>query len=199
MEVSVPTRATGISLLAKTLLGVFAVLSVLGFLVVAELGVNAGRVHYGVTVGGIGIGGLTQAEARSRLRHLKADDPLKDRMKSTPIVFTRRGLKLSVTPEQVGWRADPAATARRAMRVGREGLWSSITERARAWFGGEAVAWVGSPRAAKVTRLLNAWQKEIRSAGFVFTGKDRAKLRFKLRWRMSTWPRTFYRIPVSGR
>jgi hypothetical protein len=194
---SSPVRS-GISVSAKTVLALFAVLGLLAFVVIAELGINAGRVHYGVSVGSVQLGGMTQIDAAKALDKAKGDDALKARMKSTPVILTRGDLKLSVVPSRVGWVASPNATADRAMQVGRQGIWSSTTQRLHAYLGGVTVPWAGAPSSTKVGFLLNHWASKIRQAGFTFTQKDRAHLRYKLKRSMSAWPRTIIRIPVSG-
>lgn len=198
MDATSSSARSGVSLSAKAVLGLFAAIGALAFIAIVELGVNAGRIHYGVRVGGVSVGGMTQIEAAKALARARRDDPLKNRMKSTPVVFTRGKLKLSVVPGRVGWLARPALTADRAVQVGRQDLWTSIDQRTRAWLGGVKIPWTGVPSSTKIGFLLNHWQTKIRNAGYTFTRADRAKLRYKLKRAMSAWPRSTFRIPVSG-
>jgi hypothetical protein len=197
---SVASPQAGVSALAKSVLASLFLVLLAAFIVVVDLGVNAGKIHYGVSVGDIGLGGLTQSEAVKRLSGASGSDPLAQRMKSTPVTFTRGPLVLSVVPGRVGWSARAADTGARAMKVGRaHGLWDSAYERARAWFGGVAVAWAGRPSPRRVGFLLNHWERRVERAGYTMSDADRAKLRYKVRRAMSTWPRDHsYRIPVSG-
>ncbi len=188
-------RVSGV---ARVMLGLLAVLCLAAFVVVADLGINAGRIHYGVHVGDVGLGGLTPSEAVSKLAASRASDPLARRMRTTPLVFSGHGLRFEVVPARVGWIPHPADTTHRAMKVGRKGgLLSAALQRAKAWVVGERVVWVGRPSAKKVGIVLNRWKRVARRHGYVL---DTARMRFKLRWTMSSWPRRpAYRLPLTAR
>lgn len=82
----------------------------------------AGSVLPGTQVAGIGLGGLSEAEARVRLEQV---DPA-----NRVVTVAYGGRRMRVRGRDVGYRLDAAATGRRAMDAGRSGpmggLWSDI-------------------------------------------------------------------------
>ena len=112
------------------LIAVVAVAAVVLLAGIAEAVASAGRVHPGVTVAGVKVGGLSEAGARLRIER-----ELNSRMKASPVVFTlgeqvvegHRSHCRSVR----GLRA-PLPT--QAMAVGRSGgLFVALGDRLRAW------------------------------------------------------------------
>jgi hypothetical protein len=176
--------------LAKLALGLFLGLALAVFVLIVDLGVNAGRIHYGVSVGTVDVGGLTEAEATEVLKRIG------EKMKTTPVVFSRKGVALRLVPTRVGWGPQPSDSAQAAMAVGRSGgVLTALADRLRAWFGGARVGWAGSPDAKRVGKLLNRWQRRAQRAGL---GILRAELRYKIRRVIQTWPRkASYRIPIT--
>lgn len=190
-----------LSRLAKILLFAAVVVSVLAYLVIVDLGINAGRIHYGVEVeGGLDIGGMTAAEA---------DDVLEaraDAMARAPITLAAEGISVSFYPRLpvtapddelgVGWFANRPETIAAALDVGRDGgPLRAVLDRATAWVAGVKVAWKGRPTAFKVSRLLDVIENRADQRGYEL---DRTRLRIKIRRVLNTWPRKdFYRIPLS--
>ncbi|MBA3449763.1 MAG: VanW family protein, partial [Chloroflexia bacterium] len=85
---------------------------------------HAGRVYGGVHVAGLDLGGLSAADARTRLdTHFAA-------YAQTPLTFSSGEKTFQLTPAQAGARLDSAATIDRAMAWGREG---SFWDQSRAW------------------------------------------------------------------
>ena len=163
---------------------------VLGYLIVVDLGISAGRIHHGVTVQEVDLGGLTRTEAVVRLRARTRE------LKKEPVQLVGHGLDRSLLPTEVKWRPWPGQTASAAMEVGRSGgplraLW----DRLRAWFGGVEVQWVGKPGA----RAMRAYVAEVnRDAAELGHDVDRALLRRRLRVSLTTWPREPVAIPLRG-
>ncbi len=168
------------------------VLGVAVFILLIELGVNAGLIHHGVSVQGINLGGMTAANAGKLLE--KEGDTLK----KTLVVFGRDGLprKLSFEPRTIGWQPRWKRTLRAAMAVGRDqGPFDALVERGRAWFGIE-VPWAGSPKPEEVDRLLTEWEEIAEASGLTI---DRGALRYKIRRVLSYRPRqSLYRVPLTG-
>lgn len=162
------------------------------YLVVFDLGVNAGRVHHGVSVQGIGLGGMTEADAAELL------ESRGDELARRPVSFGRRGLTRTLTfePADIGWEPRWKQTLDQAMAVGREGPpLTALAERGRAWFG-TAVPWAGSPKPDEMDRLLTRWERIGADAGLTI---DRAFLRYKIRRILSHRPRqSLYRVPLVG-
>ncbi len=122
------SSGTGAKALLIAALVLVAVLAVGG---VAEAIASAGRVHPGVVVAGIEVGGLSQAAARLRIER-----ELSKRMASTPIVFTLGERSWKASAEGVGASVDSSALASAAWDVGRSGgLGASLGNRAQAWLG----------------------------------------------------------------
>jgi hypothetical protein len=175
-----------VSRAAKTFIAVGVAFAVAIFLVIVDLGVNAGRIHYGVSVERIDVGGLTGPEAVDRLREHGL------RLKSTAITFSAPGASCSFIPGQLGWGPQPADTTKLALAVGREGVpFSALADRVRAWFGGVKVGWAGSTDKEEVDEFLAECEKSAGGQGLVI---DRAQLRYRVRRAIVTWPR-----PVSFR
>ena len=85
---------------------------------------HAGRTYEGVRVGGVPVGGKTQAEVAALLE---------DRLTAytvTPLVFEADGQRFEVRPEAVGVDVDAAASAEAALRFGRDGSW---WDRSQGW------------------------------------------------------------------
>ena len=175
----------------KIALGACALVGLLAYATVVELGVNAGRIHIGVSVRGTDLGGLTVAEAKRRL------DELAERSAADEIVFGADGLeRLVFAPFELDWRPAPGLTAERAAAVGRSGsLIEAVQQRLRAYFGGIDLKWAGGPKGSKVSRLIDAVEEQARAKGLELR---RAKLRGKIKRVLQTWPRQgWYRIPIE--
>ncbi|MDX6377238.1 MAG: hypothetical protein QOE98_1541 [Gaiellaceae bacterium] len=88
-----------------------------GVLLVATLGVHAlatnGGVMTGTAVSGVDVGGLSKADARSRIVH-----DLGDRL-SAPVTVRVGTTRVDVVPAALGIRLDAAATVDHAIRAGR--------------------------------------------------------------------------------
>jgi vancomycin resistance protein YoaR len=110
-------------------IAVAAVAVVLLLAVVAEALASAGRVHPGVSVAGVDVGGLSQSSARLRIQR-----QLSARMKASPVVFKLGEQSWKVAAAGAGASVDASSLASDAMEVGRSGgLLVSLGDRARAW------------------------------------------------------------------
>lgn len=171
-------------------IGLVAVAGLLVYLTIIDLGVSAGRIHHGVSVQGIDVGGLTETEAASVLRRSGRE------RRGIRVYFGRAGLRrLSFTPKEIGWWPHAEATAAAAMQVGREGSpLEAVFERVRGWLGGVAIGWIGSPRVGKVDRVLDRWEAIAHKHGLDI---NRGFLRYKIR-RAVTFhpPQSLFRIPL---
>jgi hypothetical protein len=175
---------------AKLILAVGVVAGLLLYLLVVDLGVNAGRVHHGVSVPGLDLGGLTEAEAIPKLEELGTT------LRDAPIVFSTPGFDCRVAPRELGWGPQPFDTVRAAMKVGRSGgLWTSLEERLGAWLGGSEIGWAGSLRESAVERWLDDCEE---LAGGMRVAIDIDKLRVELERLVETWPRQqVYNLPLA--
>lgn len=95
---------------------------------------SAGKVHPGVTVGGVAVGGKTPDEAKAVLAE---ELPAKA---GTPVAVTGSSDRWTVSAEELGGTFDYVGLTAQAMTVGRSGgLVTWIRDRAGAWFGGKAI------------------------------------------------------------
>jgi hypothetical protein len=175
---------------ARVVLGAGALVGLLAYALVVELGVNAGRIHIGVSVRGTDLGGLTVDEAQGRLEEFAARSSLEK------VTFGAAGLdRVVFSPADLNWRPKPGATAEQAAAVGRSGgLLGALRQRVHAYFGGVDLKWAGGPKGAKVSKLIDAIEERARAEGLELR---RAKLRGKIKRVLQSWPRQgWYRIPI---
>jgi hypothetical protein len=176
------------SITAKLVIGAGTAGALLAYVAIAEAGINAGRIHYGVTVRDVEIGGMTFAEAEEVLREQG------EKLRSTPICFRREAFLACARPEDLGWFPGVRQTLDEAMAIGRTGgILGAARERARAWTGGVRIRWAGTPRPHRVTQLIDEWEVELAGLGYTL---DRGHLRFKIRQAIMTYPRRTLRVPV---
>jgi vancomycin resistance protein YoaR len=112
---------------------VIIICAIVAVLVAADFWLNSGKIHRGVEVGSVSLGGKTPAEARQIVRD-QAMGPLKEFDFDGPAHFTRRAGEMGV-----GFNIDE--TVDKAYAVGREGnILERLSERLRASFGGATIA-----------------------------------------------------------
>lgn len=177
------------SLLVRLALGAVGLAALLVYAVIADLGMHAGRVHRGVAVAGFDVGGLTELEAFEALRERQA------LLEQQPVVFIANGFDCRATPEDLGWSPQPFNTARDAMEVGRGGVLDGLRERFDAWFGGVKVGWAGTVDPGEVDEFLDYCEQ---NAKVVNARVNRAKLRFRIRRAIVTYPRSpiDFKVPL---
>ena len=106
-----------------------AVLTFLLLVAGVELLASAGRVHPGVRVAGVPVGGLTEARATAAV-----EEELSARM-TEPVTLEFEEQSWTVSPDQVAASLDTTAAVANAMAIGRTGKASDrISERLSAWF-----------------------------------------------------------------
>jgi vancomycin resistance protein YoaR len=121
---------------------VIVICAVVAVLVAADFWLNSGKIHRGVEVGSVSLGGKTPAEARQVVRD-QAMGPLREFDFDGPAHFTRTAGEMGV-----GFNIDE--TVDKAYAVGREGnILDRLSERLRASFGGATIAPDIDYRAAK--------------------------------------------------
>ena len=158
------------------------------FLVILDLGINAGRIHYGVSIDHLELGSLTELEAVDVL------DRRGSQMAQTPITFEREDVRCSFLPDDVGWTPNVRRTVSRALSVGRRGsIWDAGNERIQAWFGGITIKWSDQPNRRKVGVVLDSCQELTSSAGLQLS---RWPMRLAIRKALTIWPRRSFLIPV---
>lgn len=177
--------------MAKFLLVVGLVVGALGYLVVVDLGVNAGRIHYGVSVEKVDVGGLTAPEAVELLT--ERGEALKQAFE-----FSAPGVSCTVVPGRLGWGPQPSDTMRAALAVGRaDAPFGALIDRIRSWVGGVRVGWAGAVNPHKVYAFLNDCEDRTAAQGLEL---DRDTLRYELKRAIVTWPRPappLFRLPLE--
>lgn len=110
---------------------------------------SAGRVHPGVSVGGVKIGGKMPSDA---VAALKAQLPAKA---AAPVKVVVGNKKWSVTTRDIGGAFDYGRLLQKSMAVGRSGGYlASARERFQAWFGGRALPAPATADPAKLTTVI---------------------------------------------
>ncbi len=151
------------------------------YLLLVELGVNAGRVHHGVSVEGYEIGGRTFREAEALLKKHGRE------LQEAPILFGAEGFDCRYTPGRIGWGPQPHDTATLAMGIGRPLTNpSSIKERIDAYLDGVQVEWADEPDPVHVDELIAECQKHARALGREI---DEDLLRVYIERAITIWPR----------
>ena len=171
-------------------LTLIALVALLGYLVVVDLGMHAGRVHRGVNVAGFDVGGLTELEAFEALRERQA------LLEDTPVVFISPGFDCRALPSDLGWSPQPFNTARDAMEIGRNGVIAGLRERIEGWFGGVRIGWAGTVDPPKVDEFLDYCEE---NAAVVNATIDRPKFRYRIRRAIVTYPRSplDFKVPLE--
>jgi hypothetical protein len=158
---------------------------------VADLGINAGLIHYGVQVGHVDVGGMTPGEAERVIGEVG------DEMLATPIAFAAEGLgPYTWSPAELGWEPRKFDLVQRAMNVGRRpNLFRSLGDRVTSWFAGVEISW-GQPRQRRVGKVVAQVAEEGELLGLVV---DRARLRVLIEEAIWDWPRQpVYEIPLKS-
>ena len=178
-----------VSPLAKVLIVVAAVAALAVYLVVLDLGINAGRIHRGVTAGDIDIGGMTQAEAAEFLTKVGRD------MRNSTITFTTGDVEIEVLPADLKWWPYAEDMARKAMEVGRKGsVLNAASQRWRAWVSGISVSW-GRAGTRLVEQRVEEMSSELASQGYKLDEQEMLRV---LRHAIGQWPRRdAYEIPLE--
>ena len=179
-----------ISSRSKAIVSSLGALALLVYAVIADLGLSAGRVHYGVDVKGVEVGGLTLLEAGRKLDEVGSD------LAGRAITFSAGDASCVLTPAEVGWNDRSFDTAARAMEVGRTGgPLTALWDRARAWLVGVTVEWDDGPNQRPLREFLDACEARAERAGLTL---DRAALAEAVRDALGRLPfRAALPLPVS--
>ncbi|MDI6712265.1 MAG: VanW family protein [Anaerosomatales bacterium] len=112
-----------------------AVAAVLVLGIAVDAAASAGRIHPGVRVDGVSVGGMTVEEAAGAIASGATD------VLGREVVLEAGDEQWKITAQEVGGSVDATALAQAAYRIGRSGnVARSVKERLFAWFGAERVA-----------------------------------------------------------
>lgn len=174
---------------SKILIALATLVGVSAYLVVLDMGLNAGRIHHGVNVRGIDVGGLTKDEAAALLEEEG------ERLAESPVILTRQGMSCNFAPTELGWDPRPNDTAVAAYRVGRGVDWlAALGTRIKAWVAGATIDWNDRLDTAAVDELVDYCDDQAEALGYELR---RWKLRIRIREAIKTWPRGPVNIPVA--
>ena len=111
---------------------IIIICAIIAVLVAADFWLNSGKIHRGVEVGDVSLGGMTPAEARQTVKdHVMG--PLEEIEFSGPEHFSRKA-------SDMGVRFNVGRTVNQAYAVGREGnVLDRLSQRLRASFGGATI------------------------------------------------------------
>ncbi|MCE5203004.1 MAG: VanW family protein [Actinomycetia bacterium] len=116
---------------------------------------SAGRVHPGVHVGDIAVGGMSRSEAAATIRQ-KAGTLI-----SRPVTVRLDAKEWSLTSDQVGATVDATSLAQAAYSVGRDsGFFAAAAGRVGAWFGARDIPLVASTDAELLGVFLETVTEE---------------------------------------
>jgi hypothetical protein len=173
----------------KAILIVLIVLGLLTYLVIVDFGINAGRIHRGVEVAGLNVGGLTPGEAEEALRERA------DTLKYSLIDFRHGPVVCRFTPLEVGWDPREDDTAMAAREIGREeNVWRALSDRLSAWVFGTKVHWRARTDASKMRSTITSCERRILARHHTI---DKVKFRKRIRRAIVQWPRKTQRIPLA--
>jgi hypothetical protein len=175
--------------LAKFLIAAAVVGTLAAYLVILDLGINAGRIHRGVSVGQVDIGGMTQSEAVEFLTDVGRD------MRNSSITFTAGDVELEVLPADLKWWPYAEDMSKKAMGVGRQGsVISDASERWRAWISGITINWAkAGPRL--VEQQIEEMSSTLAAQGYELDEEEMSRV---LRRAISQWPRrASYAVPLE--
>jgi hypothetical protein len=179
-----------LSPLAKAGIAVGGIIALALFLIVVDLGVNAGRIHYGVSVEGVDLGGMTRREAIGEL------ETRKDEIEERVIHLTAVGLNVGVQPKQLGWRFNPRGTVRAAYDVGRsDAPFGALSDRIASWLWGTKVGFRGALDEATFHERIDGWDERLSGLG---TPLDRDALEAILREAIAKGDPGPYRFPLES-
>lgn len=175
---------------SKIVLTVSVLLGIGAYLAVVDFGVFAGRIHDGVLVSDLDVGGMTEEEALDLLEERIA------LMEMQAVHLVGETTECVIYPTDVGWRPRPFETAAGAMAVGRSGgPVRALKDRFSAWFSDVKVPWADSTNFTKMQAVLDSCEERVEATG---TQLERVKLRFKIKRALVAWPRRDFRIPVES-
>lgn len=149
-----------LSLRAKVGVLTAAVLGLLLFLIVVDLGVNAGRIHYGVSVAQIDVGGMSRAEAVGPLRRRGRA------IQNEPLLLTAEGLNVGIPPRCLGWRPAVRESVRDAYDVGRTNApFGALGDRVGSWLWGIRVDFDGTWSDQLLDVYMDEWDERLSTLG----------------------------------
>ena len=131
-------------------IAVGAVAVALVLVVAVDAFASAGRVHPGVTIAGVRVGGMKPAQASAELEKqlpAKSSEPV-------TVVYGKKTWKIA--PSDISLTFDYPSLTARAMAVGRDGGFAqSVSQRVAAWFGKERLLASGVADPAKLAKQLD--------------------------------------------
>jgi vancomycin resistance protein YoaR len=140
----------------NVLLAIMAVLGIMVILMGVDAFSSAGRVHPGVTVGGVAVGGKTPTEA---MQILKTELPKKA---AVPITVSQGAKSWTIKASDIDATFEYRRLLEAAMAIGRSStVGTSLGQRFHSWFGGTAISAIATADAGKLDATIGKIAAEI--------------------------------------
>jgi len=181
----------GLSRTAKASIAGATALCLVLFVIVVDLGINAGVVHHGITVSGLDVGGLTLEETQSALQDHRA------RMRRAEVCFSGPDFEDCLLPEDFGWFPSEErikTVALEAFDVGRTGgPLTALRARLRAWSGDVKLSLPHAVQPLRVSDVIDEWERNLIESDLRL---DREEARARIKDALAAWPRSTFRLPT---
>jgi vancomycin resistance protein YoaR len=136
--------------------GIGAVVAMFLLVVLVDSAVYYNKIHGGITVSGVDLGGRTRDEAEASLTRLVGD------AQSSPITLKAGDDTWTLMPEDVGTSMDVRGAVKAAMAATRErGFFLDVGARWRLYFGNKDVPLAGRVEAAKLAAFVAGIAREL--------------------------------------
>lgn len=133
-----------------------AVVGLVAVLVLADVAMSLGKIHPGVSVSGVDVGGMAPAKAASVLQTRLPEKT------TEPVVVVHGDDKWTVKAKKIGLTFDYDALAQDAMDVGRsDSFITTVSDRVEAWFGGTDLDATASADEDQMSKLLDEIAEKI--------------------------------------
>jgi vancomycin resistance protein YoaR len=138
------------------LMAVGAIIVIVVLAILVDSAVYYNKVHSGVSVVGIELGGQTRAEATATLQGVV------DQAQNSPLTLTYGGKSWTLMPSEVGAKMDVEAAVKAAMGVSRDGnIFSDIGTRWKLFFSKRDLSLTGSVDDTKMQAFVAGVAKDI--------------------------------------
>ena len=181
----------GLSRTAKASIAGATALCLVLFVIIVDLGINAGVVHHGITVSGLDVGGLTLEETQSALQEHRT------RVRKAEVCFSGPDFEDCLLPEDFGWFPSEErikTVALDAFDVGRTGEpLTALRARLRAWSGDIKLWLPHAVQPLRVTNIIDEWEQTLIESDLRL---DREEARARIKDALAAWPRRTFRLPT---
>ncbi len=138
------------------LIAVGAIIGIVVLAIVVDSALYYNKVHKGVSIEGVDVGGMTRAEAEATLDKFVGD------AQASPIVLTTDNRSWPLMPDEVGTKMDVVGAVAEAMEISRrKNFFANLGTRFRLYFTEQDVPLVGTVDTAMMDEFLADLAKQI--------------------------------------